>query len=60
MNEYLADKAVLIYPQFDSGDTFWSYSRSLTLYSKRNRFGMPQRLLPPLARIFHDRGGQVC
>lgn len=46
--DYLADKAILIYPQFDSGDTFWSYGHSLSLYGRRNRFGRPQRLLPPL------------
>ncbi len=44
----LADKAVLIYPQFDTQDTFWSYAQSLRRYSPAGEFGLPKALLPPL------------
>jgi hypothetical protein len=41
-------KAVLVYPKFDSQDTFWSYEASLKKYSPPGEFGLPKRLLPPL------------
>jgi radical SAM superfamily enzyme YgiQ (UPF0313 family) len=41
-------KAVLVYPEFDTQDTFWSYEKSLKLYTRPGRFGLPKRLLPPL------------
>lgn len=41
-------KAVLVYPRFDTQDTFWSYQTSLEQYSPRGEFGLPKRLLPPL------------
>ena len=41
-------KAVLVYPGFDTQDTFWSYARSLSMYSPPGEFGLPKRLLPPL------------
>jgi radical SAM superfamily enzyme YgiQ (UPF0313 family) len=41
-------KAVLVYPEFDTQDTFWSYERSLKMYTRPGSFGMPKRLLPPL------------
>ncbi len=41
-------KAVLIYPEFDTQDTFWSYAKSLAMYAPMGEFGMPKRLLPPL------------
>ncbi|MGR9099598.1 MAG: radical SAM protein, partial [Gammaproteobacteria bacterium] len=41
-------KAVLVYPRFDTQETFWSYERSLRLYSPAGEFGLPKRLLPPL------------
>jgi len=44
----VANKAVLVYPEFDSQDTFWSYSTSLTMYAPVGEFGLPKRLLPPL------------
>lgn len=44
-------KAVLIYPEFDTQDTFWSYESSLKLYLRPNRFGLPKRLLPPLGLL---------
>ena len=48
MIEKIAHKAVLIYPEFDTQDTFWSYEKSLKMYSPPNEFGSPKRLLPPL------------
>lgn len=44
----VANKAVLVYPEFDSQNTFWSYSTSLTMYAPVGEFGLPKRLLPPL------------
>ncbi|MGR8934515.1 MAG: DUF4070 domain-containing protein [Gammaproteobacteria bacterium] len=44
-------KAVLIYPEFDTQDTFWSYERSLQRYLSPGRFGRPKRLLPPLGLL---------
>ena len=41
-------KAVLIYPEFDTQDTFWSYAGSLKLYAPPSEFGLPKRLLPPI------------
>ncbi len=51
MTEFIAAKAVLIYPEFDTQDTFWSYAGSLEFYESRNRFGLPKRLLPPLGLL---------
>ena len=48
MNEKIGHKAVLIYPEFDTQDTFWSYARSLKMYAQPGEFGLPKRLLPPL------------
>ena len=48
MIEIIAHKAVLIYPQFDTQDTFWSYSKSLQMYAPLGEYGLPKRLLPPL------------
>ncbi len=48
MLEPIADKALLIYPEFDSQNTFWSYGHSLKRYLPSNEFGRPKRLLPPL------------
>ncbi len=48
MIKHIAQKAVLIYPEFDTQNTFWSYSTSLKLYAPANEFGMPKRVLPPL------------
>lgn len=44
-------KAVLVYPEFDTQDTFWSYERSLQLYLSPGQFGRPKRLLPPLGLL---------
>ena len=44
----IAHQAVLIYPEFDTQDTFWSYARSLKMYASPSEFGLPKRLLPPL------------
>ena len=44
-------KAVLVYPKFDTADTFWSYESSLKMYSPSNEFGLPKRLLPPLGLL---------
>ncbi len=51
LTNYLADKAILIYPLFDTDDTFWSYRHSFALYGPRNRFGHPKSLLPPLGLL---------
>ena len=48
MIEKIAYKAVLIYPEFDTQDTFWSYAKSLRMYAPPGEFGLPKRLLPPL------------
>jgi hypothetical protein len=48
MPDPIADKALLIYPEFDSQNTFWSYGHSLQRYLPTNEFGRPKRLLPPL------------
>jgi radical SAM superfamily enzyme YgiQ (UPF0313 family) len=48
MTDKIAYKAVLIYPEFDTQDTFWSYARSLKMYAPAGEFGLPKRLLPPL------------
>lgn len=48
MTKRIADKAVLIYPEFDTQDTFWSYATSLKMYTQASEFGLPKRLLPPL------------
>lgn len=48
MIEKIAQKAVLIYPEFDTDNTFWSYQRSLKMYAEPSEFGLPKRLLPPL------------
>ena len=48
MVEKIAHKAVLIYPEFDTQDTFWSYSESLQMYASHGEYGLPKRLLPPL------------
>lgn len=48
MIEKIAKKAVLIYPEFDTQDTFWSYASSLKRYAPSGEFGLPKRLLPPL------------
>jgi radical SAM superfamily enzyme YgiQ (UPF0313 family) len=48
MIEKIAHKAVLIYPEFDTQDTFWSYSTSLEMYGATGEFGLPKSLLPPL------------
>ncbi|MCK5188948.1 MAG: hypothetical protein KAR12_02710, partial [Methylococcales bacterium] len=48
MIEKIGHKAVLIYPEFDTQDTFWSYSTSLKMYAQPGEFGLPKRLLPPL------------
>ncbi len=48
MIKHIAIKAVLIYPEFDTQDTFWSYSTSLEMYAPSSEFGLPKRLLPPL------------
>ena len=48
MNQKIAHKAVLIYPEFDTQDTFWSYAESLKMYAPPpSEFGLPKRLLPP-------------
>jgi radical SAM superfamily enzyme YgiQ (UPF0313 family) len=44
-------KAVLVYPEFDTQDTFWSYTSSLKMYLRPNEFGLPKRLLPPLGLL---------
>ncbi len=51
MTEQIADKALLIYPEFDSQNTFWSYGHSLKRYLPTNEFGRPKRLLPPLGMM---------
>jgi hypothetical protein len=48
MIKQIAHKAVLIYPEFDTQDTFWSYAASLKMYMQASEFGLPKRLLPPL------------
>lgn len=48
MIEKIARKAVLIYPEFDTQDTFWSYARSLKIYASPSEFGLSKRLLPPI------------
>ncbi|BCG65351.1 MAG: hypothetical protein methR_P3183 [Methyloprofundus sp.] len=48
MNAKIGYKAVLIYPEFDTQDTFWSYAKSLAMYAPASEFGLPKRLLPPL------------
>lgn len=48
MIEKIAQKAILIYPEFDTQDTFWSYAISLKMYAQTGEFGLPKRLLPPL------------
>ncbi len=48
MIENIGHKAVLIYPEFDTRDTFWSYAKSLRMYAPPGEFGLPKRLLPPL------------
>jgi radical SAM superfamily enzyme YgiQ (UPF0313 family) len=48
MIKKIGHKAVLIYPEFDTQDTFWSYARSLKMYAPHGEFGLPKRLLPPL------------
>jgi len=48
MNTIIANKAVLIYPEFDNQNTFWSYGYSLSRYMPSSEFGLPKRLLPPL------------
>ena len=48
MIEKIGHKAVLIYPEFDTQDTFWSYAQSLKMYAPPSEFGLPKRLLPPL------------
>ncbi len=48
MPEKIAHKAVLIYPEFDTQNTFWSYASSLKMYAPLGEFGLPKRLLPPL------------
>lgn len=48
MIEKIGYKAVLVYPEFDTQDTFWSYTESLKMYAPLGEFGLPKRLLPPL------------
>ncbi len=48
MPNKIAHKAVLIYPEFDTQNTFWSYASSLKMYAPLGEFGLPKRLLPPL------------
>lgn len=48
MSKKISHKAVLIYPEFDTQDTFWSYAKSLKMYAPPGEFGLPKRLLPPL------------
>ncbi len=48
MLEKLTDRAILIYPEFDTADTFWSYAHSLKHYAPLTEFGTCKRLLPPL------------
>lgn len=48
MIEKIGYKAVLVYPEFDTQDTFWSYAKSLEMYAPKGEFGLPKRLLPPL------------
>ncbi|WP_428355827.1 B12-binding domain-containing radical SAM protein [Methyloprofundus sp.] len=48
MSKIIGHKAVLIYPEFDTQDTFWSYAKSLKMYAPPGEFGRPKRLLPPL------------
>ena len=48
MIEKIAYKAVLVYPEFDTQDTFWSYAKSLKMYAPAGEFGLAKRLLPPL------------
>jgi len=48
MIKHIAQKAVLIYPEFDTQDTFWSYFTSLKMYAAASEFGLPKRVLPPL------------
>ena len=48
MLEKIAYKAVLVYPEFDTQDTFWSYAKSLKMYAPAGEFGLAKRLLPPL------------
>ena len=42
MIEKIARKAVLIYPEFDTQDTFWSYATSLKMYAPASEFGLPK------------------
>lgn len=48
MIKKIGHKAVLIYPEFDTQNTFWSYAESLKIYAPLGEFGLPKRLLPPL------------
>ncbi|NOR80552.1 MAG: DUF4070 domain-containing protein [Methyloprofundus sp.] len=48
MIKKIAYKAVLVYPEFDTQDTFWSYAKSLKMYAPAGEFGLAKRLLPPL------------
>ena len=48
MPNKISHKAVLIYPEFDTQNTFWSYATSLKMYAPLGEFGLPKRLLPPL------------
>ncbi len=48
MIEKIGYKAVLVYPEFDTQDTFWSYAKSLKMYAPASEFGLAKRLLPPL------------
>ena len=48
MIEKIGHKAVLIYPEFDTKDTFWSYSSSLEMYAQPGEFGLPKRKLKRL------------
>jgi len=48
MSKIISHKAVLIYPEFDTQDTFWSYTKSLQIYASPGEFGLAKRLLPPL------------
>ena len=48
MIEKIGYKAVLVYPEFDTQDTFWRYAKSLKKYAPAGEFGLPKRLLPPL------------
>ena len=47
MNKSFSEKAVLIYPRFDNY-TFWSFRKTLQLYTPRTKYGTIKAAFPPL------------